>query len=195
MARELSGLTSNGAPGKRHYHLTNLNHLRAWNMLPWVPKTFHGRFQVSVNFFKVTRAKSLRRRAREKKSLVPRIAIESFRFEDENNYEYEIFSILSIAHAWTSVITEIKIHVYRKRQTSDSSWEFLRIENKQITTVPNDSYGENWHKTTYFCVKAIKSKRKIRGKLGHVIQILISLFWREIVIAVVILIQILARMS
>ena len=38
-------------------------------------------------------------------------------------------------------IREIKIHVYRKRQTSDSSWEFLRIENKQIKTVPNDSYG------------------------------------------------------
>ena len=38
-------------------------------------------------------------------------------------------------------IREIKIHGYRKRQTSDSSWEFLRIENKQIKTVPNDSYG------------------------------------------------------
>ena len=36
---------------------------------------------------------------------------------------------------------EIKIHVYRKRQTSDSSWEFLKTENKQIKTVPNDSYG------------------------------------------------------
>ena len=33
-----------------------------------------------------------------------------------------------------------KIHVYRKRQTSDSSWEFLRIGNKQIKTVQNDSY-------------------------------------------------------
>ena len=30
---------------------------------------------------------------------------------------------------------EIKIYVYAKRQTSDSSWEFLRIENKQIKTV------------------------------------------------------------
>ena len=29
---------------------------------------------------------------------------ESFRFWDEDDYEYEIFSILSIAHAWTSVI-------------------------------------------------------------------------------------------
>ena len=66
---------------------------------------------------------------------------------------------------------EIKIHIYRKRQTSDSRWEFLRIENKQIKTVPDDSYDENWHKTLYFCVEATKSKRKIRGKLGHVVQI------------------------
>ena len=36
---------------------------------------------------------------------------------------------------------EIKIHAYRKRQTSDSSWEFLRKENTQIKTFPNDSYG------------------------------------------------------
>ena len=32
-------------------------------------------------------------------------------------------------------IREIKIHVYAKRQTSDSSWEFHRIENKQEKTV------------------------------------------------------------
>ena len=30
--------------------------------------------------------------------------LENFRFWDEGNYKYEIFSILSIAHAWTSVI-------------------------------------------------------------------------------------------
>ena len=36
---------------------------------------------------------------------------------------------------------EIKIHFYRKRQKSDSSREFLRIENNQIKTVPNNSYG------------------------------------------------------
>ena len=39
------------------------------------------------------------------------------------------------------VIRESKIHVYRKRQTTDSKWEFFRIENKQVKTVPNDSYG------------------------------------------------------
>ena len=30
--------------------------------------------------------------------------LESFRFEDENEYEKEIFLILSIARAWASVI-------------------------------------------------------------------------------------------
>ena len=40
-----------------------------------------------------------------------------------------------------AVNREIKIHVYGKRQTSDSSWEFLRIENKLIKTVQKDLYG------------------------------------------------------
>ena len=31
-------------------------------------------------------------------------SMESFRFWDKEDYEYEIVSILSIAHAWTSVI-------------------------------------------------------------------------------------------
>ena len=29
---------------------------------------------------------------------------------------------------------ELKLHVYAKRQMSDSSWEFLKIENEQIET-------------------------------------------------------------
>ena len=36
---------------------------------------------------------------------------------------------------------EITSHVYGKRQTSDSTWVFLRMENKQIKTVQNNSYG------------------------------------------------------
>ena len=38
-------------------------------------------------------------------------------------------------------IREIKIHVYGTRQTANVSWEFLKIENKQIKTVQNDSFG------------------------------------------------------
>ena len=37
-------------------------------------------------------------------------------------------------------IREIHIPISAKLQTSDSSWEFLRIENKQIKTVQNYSY-------------------------------------------------------
>ena len=47
-------------------------------------------------------------------------------------------------------IREIKIHVYGKRQTSDSGWEFLRMKNKQIKTVQSNFYGENWLEATYF---------------------------------------------
>ena len=44
--------------------------------------------------------------------------LESFRFEDENDYEYEIFSILSIARAWTSLILAGKPDSHRHRTTS-----------------------------------------------------------------------------
>ena len=47
-----------------------------------------------------------------------------------------------------STTTEVQLqkspggtHVYGKRQTSDSSWNFLKIENEQIRTVQNNSYG------------------------------------------------------
>ena len=45
-----------------------------------------------------------------------------------------------VAGSSECITREIKIHVYTKRQTSDSSWEFLKIENKQIKTVQNNSY-------------------------------------------------------
>ena len=52
---------------------------------------------------------------------------------------------------------EIKIHVYAKRQTSDSNWDFLIIENKQIKTVQNNSFVYNWRDYTYFLVQVINS--------------------------------------
>ena len=61
--------------------------------------------------------------------------------------------------------------VYGKQQTSDSSWEFLRIEKKQIKTVQNNSYTKNWRETTYIWVEVINSKRQLQGKCGHVVQI------------------------
>ena len=46
--------------------------------------------------------------------------LESFRFRDEDDYEYEIFSMLSIAHAWTSVILAEKRDSRRHSTTSFS---------------------------------------------------------------------------
>ena len=52
---------------------------------------------------------------------------------------------------------EIKRRVYGKRQTAFSSWEFLKIGNKQIKTVQNNSYVWNWLETTYFWVEVTSS--------------------------------------
>ena len=50
-----------------------------------------------------------------------------------------VFSILSIVGSVSpaqeiDIIREFKLHVNAKRQTSDSSREFLRMENEQIKT-------------------------------------------------------------
>ena len=70
-------------------------------------------------------------------------------------------------------IREFKIHVYGKRQTANVRFR-LRIsrnEKEADKTVQNNSYGENWLETTYFWVEVINTKRKLRGKVGHVLQI------------------------
>ena len=49
-------------------------------------------------------------------------------------------------------IGEIQNHVYGKRQTSDLSFESFKRDNEKLKTVPNNSYGQNWHETTnFFC--------------------------------------------
>ena len=45
------------------------------------------------------------------------VLIESFRFWDEDDYDYQIFSILSSAHAWTSVILAEKRYSRRHSTT------------------------------------------------------------------------------
>ena len=50
----------------------------------------------------------------------PDLLLESLRFWDEDEFEYEIFSILGIAHAWTSVILAGKSDSRRHSTTSFS---------------------------------------------------------------------------
>ena len=67
-------------------------------------------------------------------------------------------------------IREFKLHVYGNRQTSDSSREFLKIENELIKRAQNDSYGQKLRETTYLCTEIINSKRQVKTKLRHVVQ-------------------------
>ena len=48
-----------------------------------------------------------------------------------------------------------------------TSLEMSRVYGKQQTS----DYTKNWHETTYIWVEVINSKRQIRGKFGHVVQI------------------------
>ena len=43
------------------------------------------------------------------------------------------------------------------------------MRNKQIKTALNNSQGQNWRKSTNFCVVIMNSKRQVNGKLGHVV--------------------------
>ena len=63
------------------------------------------------------------------------------------------------------------LHVYGKRQTSDSSWEFLKIENEQIKTAQKIFVDKKLRETTYLCVEIMNSKRQVKGKIGHLVQI------------------------
>ena len=64
------------------------------------------------------------------------------------NFGFTLFApfpplILPVKASSEIYIREIKIHVYSIRQTANVSGEFLRIENKQLRKVQNDSCGQN----------------------------------------------------
>ena len=44
-----------------------------------------------------------------------------------------------------------------------------------METVQNNCYGEKLWETTYSCEEEMDSKRQLRGKLGHVVQIHVCL--------------------
>ena len=84
---------------------------------------------------------------------------------------------------------EIKIRVYGKRQTSDSSLRFLKISNRYTKIVHNNSHVYGLHETTYFHSETANDKRQMRRNHGHVVtsavsrlpetRVLISLIWRS----------------
>ena len=65
-----------------------------------------------------------------------------------------------------------KLQVYGKGQTSDSSWEFLKIENKQIKIAQKILMGKKLRETANLCLEIMNSRRQAKGNLGHMVQIL-----------------------
>ena len=76
-----------------------------------------------------------------------------------------------MTHTWEQ---PVYIHAWRSphiQQTSDSSWEFLKIENEQIKTAQKIRMDKKLREITYLCVEIINSRRQAKGKLGHVVQV------------------------
>ena len=73
-----------------------------------------------------------------------------------------------------------KLHVYGKRQTSDSSWEFswefLKIEHEQLKTTQKILMDKKLRETTNLCVEIMNSRRQAKGELGNVVQIRVCSF-------------------
>ena len=61
-----------------------------------------------------------------------------------------------------------------KRQTSDSSWEFLKIENAQPKPVKNNCYRQTQREATNLGVEVMNSKAQVKEKLGHVVDLLFA---------------------
>ena len=74
-------------------------------------------------------------------------------------------------HRLALAIWEILSDVYGKRQTSDSSWEFLKIENVQLKPVKNNCYRQTQREATNLGVEVMNSKAQVKEKLGHVVQL------------------------
>ena len=84
-------------------------------------------FFLSINLLLLWRSRCRRRRVVAKAPL-----IESFRFWDKDDFEYEIFSTLSINHAWTSVILAGKRDSGRHSTTSFSENVELVVREEVI---------------------------------------------------------------
>ena len=62
-----------------------------------------------------------------------------------------------------SHIREIKLHVYGKQQTSDSNWEFLKIENGPIKQLKTILMDKKLLETANLCLEIMNSKRQQKG--------------------------------
>ena len=82
-----------------------------------------------------------------------------------------IIDLIQLIGSTRRSIREFKLHVYGKGQTSDSSWEFLKMENERIKTAQKILMAKKVRENTNLCVEKMNSRRQAKGKPGHVVQI------------------------
>ena len=56
---------------------------------------------------------------------------------------------------------------YGKRQTSNPSSEFFKMENKQTKQLKTIFMDKKLRETAKLCVQIMNRKRQVNGKLGH----------------------------
>ena len=56
---------------------------------------------------------------------------------------------------------KLKLHVYGKRQTSDLSWKFLKIENEQIKQLKTILMDKKLRENTTLGVEIMNSNRQV----------------------------------
>ena len=82
----------------------------------------------------------------------PDMLLESLRFWDEDEFEYKIFSILSIAHPWTSVISAGKSDSRRHSTTSFSENVVVVGTSYQMLDVLSFCYRVSAYSVTSFSI-------------------------------------------
>ena len=63
----------------------------------------------------------------------------------------------------TNTNKEFKLHLYSKRQTSDSSWEFRKNRKEKIKTAQKTLMDKKLRKTTNLCVEITNSRQQAKG--------------------------------
>ena len=62
---------------------------------------------------------------------------------------------------------------------SDSSWEFLKIENEQIKTAKKILMDKKLPETTNLCVEIMNIRRQAKGKIGHVDKFMFAIWGKH----------------
>ena len=64
------------------------------------------------------------------------------------------------------------------------SWEILKIENKLIKKVQNNSSEQKWRETTYLCVEVISSNKRQFTGYKFTFDVIVTLIFSSIAVRI-----------